>query len=264
MNWRKRPGPGFSLRHTGAAGIAAERLRQPLEVLRHVARQRRRQVVAQRQPLLVLVLEREHALVRPVLVGQELAERLRQLEGRRLQPPGPHAYRTPPGPRRPRPAPRRRPAAARPSGRPWGARLRRAGAAAGAGCFSLLLGGGGAGRPRGGGRKGGPLLTGGGGGGNIQLPETPAYGLHRRQAKCPAFLAGPGSGPVTKLSGVFPLLTLAGREDAATAGRSRSAASSGGRLRSAAPGAGRLRSAGRSLERPRWARATLATRTLKT
>ncbi len=56
-----------------------------LEVLGHVARERRRQVIAQRQPLLVFVLKRKHALVGPVLIGQELAQRVRVLEGRRLQ-----------------------------------------------------------------------------------------------------------------------------------------------------------------------------------
>ena len=69
----------------GADGVAAEGLGQALEVLGHVAGERRGQVVAQRQPLLVLVLEREHALVGPVLVGQELAQRIGVLDGRRLQ-----------------------------------------------------------------------------------------------------------------------------------------------------------------------------------
>ncbi len=69
----------------GADGVAAEGLGQLVEVLGHVAGERRGQVVAQRQPLLVLVLEREHALVGPVLVGQELAQRIGVLDGRRLQ-----------------------------------------------------------------------------------------------------------------------------------------------------------------------------------
>ncbi len=56
-----------------------------LQSLRHVAGERCGEVVAQRQPLLVLVLEREHTLVGPVLVGQELAERIGVLDGRRLQ-----------------------------------------------------------------------------------------------------------------------------------------------------------------------------------
>ncbi len=67
-----------------AEAVAAIGLRQRVEILRDVARQRRGQVVAQRQPLLVVVLEREHALVRPVLVGQELAERVGVFDRRRL------------------------------------------------------------------------------------------------------------------------------------------------------------------------------------
>ena len=59
-----------------ARAVAAIRLWQALEILGHKARQGRRQIVAQRQPLLVIVLEGKHALVRPVLVGQELAERI--------------------------------------------------------------------------------------------------------------------------------------------------------------------------------------------
>jgi len=45
-------------------------------VLGGEARQRRGQVVAQRHPLLVIVLQSEHTLVRTVGVGQELAERV--------------------------------------------------------------------------------------------------------------------------------------------------------------------------------------------
>ena len=54
------------------------------EIFRHVAREGRRQVVTQREPLLVIVLEREHPFVRPVLVGQELAERIGVFDRRRL------------------------------------------------------------------------------------------------------------------------------------------------------------------------------------
>ena len=43
-------------------------LTQPVVILGDMARERRGQVIAQRQPLLVVVLEREHALVRPILV----------------------------------------------------------------------------------------------------------------------------------------------------------------------------------------------------
>ena len=85
VNWRKRPGPGFSLRQTGPHLIAAERLGQGLVILGDVAGERRGQIVAQRQPLLVVVLEREHALVGPVLVGQELAERVGIFDGRGVE-----------------------------------------------------------------------------------------------------------------------------------------------------------------------------------
>ena len=67
-----------------AEAIAAIGLGQRVEILGDIARERRGQVVAQRQPLLVVVLEREHALVRPVLVGQELAERVGVFDRRRL------------------------------------------------------------------------------------------------------------------------------------------------------------------------------------
>jgi len=67
-----------------AGPIGAVGFRQPVVVLCDIARERRGQVIAQRQPLLVVVLEREHALVRSVLVGQEFAERLGQLDERRL------------------------------------------------------------------------------------------------------------------------------------------------------------------------------------
>ncbi|MEY9293947.1 hypothetical protein ABH979_007021 [Bradyrhizobium ottawaense] len=52
--------------------------------LADVAGERRRQIVAQADPLLVVVLEREHALVRTVLVGQELAERIGVFHRRRF------------------------------------------------------------------------------------------------------------------------------------------------------------------------------------
>ena len=61
------------------------RRRQRHPVLRIHPRQRRRQVVAQRQPLIVLVLPGEDPLVRPVDVGQELAQRLHRLDRARLQ-----------------------------------------------------------------------------------------------------------------------------------------------------------------------------------
>ena len=46
--------------------------------------ERRRQVVAEREPLLVVVLERDPALVRPVEIRQELAQRLGVLDEGRL------------------------------------------------------------------------------------------------------------------------------------------------------------------------------------
>ncbi len=67
-----------------AEAIATIGQREILEILRDVSGERRGQVVAQRQPLLVVVLEREHALVRPVQVGQELAERVGVFDLRRL------------------------------------------------------------------------------------------------------------------------------------------------------------------------------------
>ncbi len=59
-----------------AGAVAAIRLGQALVVLGDVAGERRRQVVAQAEPLLVVVEERKDTFVRPVLVGQELAERV--------------------------------------------------------------------------------------------------------------------------------------------------------------------------------------------
>src|SRR5262249_27808316 len=55
-----------------------------VEILGDVAGKWCGQVVAQREPLLVVVLEREHALVRPVLVGQEFAERVGVFDRGRL------------------------------------------------------------------------------------------------------------------------------------------------------------------------------------
>ncbi len=67
-----------------ARAIAAIGLRQRLEILRHIARQRRREIITQADPLLVIVLEREHALVGAVLIRQELAERVGVFHRRRL------------------------------------------------------------------------------------------------------------------------------------------------------------------------------------
>src|SRR5690606_37921918 len=63
---------------------AAEGLGQVLPFFGGEARQRRCEVVAQREPALV-VEEREHALVGAVEVGQELAQRLGVFERGRLQ-----------------------------------------------------------------------------------------------------------------------------------------------------------------------------------
>ena len=68
-----------------ARAIAAEGPGQVLEIFRDIARKRRGQVVAQREPLLVIVLEGEHALVRAVLVGKELSERVGIFDGGRLE-----------------------------------------------------------------------------------------------------------------------------------------------------------------------------------
>jgi len=77
-------GAGLFVAIDVAGAIAAIGLWQRLEIFCHVTRQRRGQIVAQRYPLLVVVLEREHALVRPVLVRQEFAERVGELHRRRF------------------------------------------------------------------------------------------------------------------------------------------------------------------------------------
>ena len=77
-------GTGLLVAVDVADAIAAIGLWQRVEILGDIARQRRGQVVAQRNPLLVVVLEREHALVRPVLVGQEFAERVGVFHRRRF------------------------------------------------------------------------------------------------------------------------------------------------------------------------------------
>src|SRR4029078_5003054 len=79
-----------------ALAIAAVGLGQRVEVLRHTERERRGEVVAQREPLLVIVLKREHALVRAVLVGQELAERVGELDRGRLPRLGARTLHSPP------------------------------------------------------------------------------------------------------------------------------------------------------------------------
>ena len=79
-----------------AGAIAAIRFWQRVEILRDVAGERRGQVVAERQPRFVLVLEGEHALVRAVLVGQEFSERLGVFDERRLAPARSRSARRPP------------------------------------------------------------------------------------------------------------------------------------------------------------------------
>ena len=78
-------GAGLLVAPDRAEGVAAERLGQGLPVLGGEAGQRRGQVVAQRHPLLVVVLQGEDALVGPVGVGQELAERVGVFEGAGVQ-----------------------------------------------------------------------------------------------------------------------------------------------------------------------------------
>ena len=68
-----------------AEPIGAVGLRQRIVVLRDEAGERRGQIIAQRQPLLVVVLEGEDAFVGAVLIRQELAERVGIFDRRRLQ-----------------------------------------------------------------------------------------------------------------------------------------------------------------------------------
>src|SRR5262249_16172453 len=73
----------FVAEHPGEA-IRAVWQCQILEILGHIACQRRRKVIAQREPLLVIVLEREDAFVGSVLIWEELAESVGIFDGRRL------------------------------------------------------------------------------------------------------------------------------------------------------------------------------------
>ena len=77
-------GAGLLVAEDIAGAIAAERLGQLVVVLGEIAGERRGEIVAQAHPLLVVVLQREHAGVGPVGVGQELAERLGVFEQRRF------------------------------------------------------------------------------------------------------------------------------------------------------------------------------------
>ncbi len=78
------PRSGLLIAEHPTGAIAAIGLGQALVMLGDIAGERRGQVIAQAQPLLVVVLEREHALVGPILVGQELAKRLGKLDERRF------------------------------------------------------------------------------------------------------------------------------------------------------------------------------------
>ena len=78
------PGARLLVAEHPARTIGAIGFRQPVIVLGDMAGERGGQVIAQRQPLLVIVLEREHALIGPILIGQELAERVGIFDERRL------------------------------------------------------------------------------------------------------------------------------------------------------------------------------------
>ncbi len=75
-------GAGLFVAEDIAGAIAAEGLGQGFEILGEIAGERRGEIVAQAHPLLVVVLQREHAGVGPVGIGQELAERLGIFEQR--------------------------------------------------------------------------------------------------------------------------------------------------------------------------------------
>ncbi len=55
-----------------------------VEIFRYIARERSGEIVAQREPLLIVVLKGEHAFVRTILIGQEFAKRVGIFNGRRL------------------------------------------------------------------------------------------------------------------------------------------------------------------------------------
>ena len=50
-----------------------------------MAGERRCQIIAQRQPLLVIILERKHAFIRAILIRQKFAQRLGKFDKRRFQ-----------------------------------------------------------------------------------------------------------------------------------------------------------------------------------
>ena len=78
-------GAGLFIAPHGAGLIAAEGLGQSVVIFSNKARERRGQVIAQRQPLLVIVLKGKHAFIGAVFVGQELAERVGIFKGRCFQ-----------------------------------------------------------------------------------------------------------------------------------------------------------------------------------
>ena len=78
-------GTGLLVAEDVAGAEAAVGLGDCVEMFGHVPGQRRGEVVAQGQPGFVVVLEREHALVGAVEIGQELAEGLGVFDEGRLQ-----------------------------------------------------------------------------------------------------------------------------------------------------------------------------------
>ena len=70
-------GAGLFIAEYVARAIAAIGLWQLVVMFRDKAGERSRQVIAQRQPLLVIILKREDAFIRAVEIGQEFAERFR-------------------------------------------------------------------------------------------------------------------------------------------------------------------------------------------
>ena len=75
------PRPRLLVAPDRAEGIAAERLGEGLPVLGGKARERGGEIIAQGDPLLIVVGEGEDALIRAVRVGQELAERVDIFKG---------------------------------------------------------------------------------------------------------------------------------------------------------------------------------------
>ena len=72
----KAPRPRLFVAPDRTGSITPEGLWQRLPVFGGKAGKRRCQVIAQRDPLLVIILHRENAGIRAVIIGQELAERV--------------------------------------------------------------------------------------------------------------------------------------------------------------------------------------------